>query len=284
MLYKTKPILIEKVWGGSKLKDYNKIFEGNIGESIEYLGDLKTIPITIKLLNAEENLSIQVHPDESTAAKFGAGNIGKDEFWVILDCDKGSEIFYGFIKKYNKEELKKSLSDGSIIHILNKVKVKKGDCIFIPSGTVHALGKGIVAYEIQQSSNITYRLYDWNRGAESKREINVEKGIDSIVHFFPPSMISNIYIEMKKNPNITVITDCKHFVVRFIYLEAKESIMEECNNTKIITSISGIGAVRLGDKTEILKKGESCVITKNYDEYYEITAINHFHYIESTSK
>ncbi len=282
MLYKTKPILIEKIWGGSRLKDYNKIFTGNLGESIEYSGESEGIPITIKLIDAKDNLSIQIHPDENVAKTLGDGYRGKDEFWIVLESNKGSEIYYGFNKIYNKEKLQKFLSEGLIIQILNRIKVKKGDCIFIPSGTVHAIGKGVMVYEIQQSSDITYRLYDWNRATEQKRELNIEKALYSIVHNTPPWEIKNIYDMMEQNTSIVDVVNCKHFKVRFVSLDSKESIMSVCDELKIITAISGIGSINSNEKKVVLKKGETCVVSQNFHEYVEITGISSFQYIESS--
>lgn len=285
MLYKTKPILIKKVWGGNKLKDYNKNFDGNIGESVEYLGKSEGVPISIKLIDAQDNLSIQVHPDENTAKKLGDGNSGKDEFWVVLENEEDSEIFYGFKKKYRTEEIENSVLNGSIIHMLNRVKVKKGDCIFIPSGTVHALGKGVMVYELQQSSDITYRLYDWDRGkTDEKRELNVEKALYSIIHNTPPSEIKNIYDITDKNASIIDIVNCKHFKSRYVFLKEKESIMQECDEFKVITAICGIGIMNYNDRKEFIKKGESCVITQDIQEYVQITGISSFEYIESLCK
>lgn len=285
MLYKTKPILIKKVWGGNRLKDYGKNFDGNIGESIEYIGKSEGIPISIKLIDARDNLSIQVHPDENIAKKLGDGDIGKDEFWVVLEGGEDSEIFYGFKKKYSKKEIENSVMDGSIIYMLNRVKVKKGDCIFIPSGTVHALGKGVMVYELQQSSDITYRLYDWDRGkTDENRVLNIEKALYSIIHSTSSYEIKNIYNIMEKNVPIIDIVDCRHFKSRYVFLEAKESIMQECGQFKIITAICGIGIIEYKGRKEIIKKGESCVITQNIEEYLQITGITSFRYIESLCK
>lgn len=285
MLYKTKPIFINKVWGGNRLKGYGKNFDGNIGESIEYSGKSEGIPISIKFIDAQDNLSIQVHPNGNTAKKIGDGNSGKDEFWVVLENEEDSEIFYGFKKKYSKKEIENSVLDGSIIQMLNRIKVKKGDCIFIPSGTVHALGKGVMVYELQQSSDITYRLYDWDRGkTDEKRELNIEKALYSIIHTIPPYGIKNIYDTTDKNASIIDIVNSKHFSSKYVSLGAKESIMQECDEFKIITAICGIGVMNFFDKKEIIKKGESFVITQDIQEYVQITGISSFEYIESLCK
>ena len=286
MLYKTKPILIEKIWGGSRLKDYNKTFMSNVGESIEYSGEPEGTSITIKLIDAKDDLSIQVHPDGNMAKKFKDGCGGKDEFWVVLDSDEDSEVFYGFNKMYNKEELRIAALDGSIISMLNRVKVKKGDCILIPSGTVHALGKGVMVYELQQSSDITYRLYDWDRGALGcKRELNLEKALSSIIHYTPPYEVYNLYNMIYGNvPKISIVRS-KYFKAKFVALEMEETLMQQCDELKIITAISGIGEIAYGENKEIIKKGESCVIAeKDYEyEYVQIKGLSSFQYIESSS-
>ena len=169
--------------------------------------------------------------------------------------------------------------------MLNRIKVKKGDCIFIPSGTVHALGKGVMVYELQQSSDITYRLYDWDREkTDEKRELNIEKALYSIIHNTPPYKMKNIYDIMDKNASIIDMVNSKHFKSRYISLGAKESIMQECDEFKVITAICGIGIMNYDDRKEIIKKGESFIITQDIQEYVQITGISSFEYIESIYK
>ena len=131
-------------------------------------------PLLVKIIQANENLSIQVHPDDDSA-KLLEGNdaVGKTECWYVLDALPDASLVYGLKKQYTKEQIKTAILNNTLEDFLNIVPVSKGDFIFIPAGTVHAIGKGLRLLEIQQSCDTTYRLYDWGRG----RELHVEKGI-----------------------------------------------------------------------------------------------------------
>lgn len=203
-------IYYSKIWGGKDFYRFrNNVPEGdNIGESwdIAYhkgtiskvtngflkdrgldeiikiyghklLGkdvELNNFPLLIKLISANENLSIQVHPDDDYAKKV-EDDFGKTEAWYIIDADEDACIIAG-LKNCNKEQFKKAIAEKSVEKYLNKIKVKKGDFIFIKSGLVHAICKGILLLEIQQNSDITYRVYDYNRG----RELHIDKAINVI--------------------------------------------------------------------------------------------------------
>lgn len=168
-----KPLHFDKIWGyedwiASTHKD------GPQPEFVKVAGDF---PLLVKIIQADSTLSVQIHPDDKTAARLeGAGNRGKTECWYVLDAKPDAKLVYGFKKDYSIEEIKKAIDDEKIESLLNQVQVKKGDFIFIPSGTVHAIGGGLRLLEVQQSCNITYRFYDWGRG----RELHIEKGLKSI--------------------------------------------------------------------------------------------------------
>ena len=217
---KFKPILKERIWGGSKLGDIlKKQVQGNgIGESWELSdveGDVSEVangplkgkslqdlialfgegllgksvkerfgskfPILIKFLDAKEDLSIQLHPNDVLAQK-RHNSFGKTEMWHILQADKGSNLIVGFNKSTTKEEYIQHLQNGSLLNILHKEPVKKGDTFFIKPGKVHAIGAGILLAEIQQTSDITYRIFDFNRKDKNgkTRELHTELALDAI--------------------------------------------------------------------------------------------------------
>lgn len=149
--------------------------------------EYKDFPILIKLIDARENLSVQVHPDNEYARKFEGDN-GKTEMWYIVECDEGAELIYGFKEKISKEEFRKAIEENTLLDKVNRVKVHKGDVFFIEPGTLHAIGKGILIAEIQQSSNVTYRVYDYGRiGADGKpRELHIEKALE-VTRLEPPT-------------------------------------------------------------------------------------------------
>lgn len=164
---------------GKTLPEYINI-QGKavLGKNCERFEDF---PILIKFIDAKENLSVQVHPDDSYALQH-EGQYGKTEMWYVVDCEEGAQLYYGFQKKISKEELKKRIEENTLTDVLNAVKVKKGDVFFIEAGTIHAIGKGIVIAEIQQNSNVTYRVYDFGRvGADGKpRELHTQKAVEVI--------------------------------------------------------------------------------------------------------
>ena len=136
-------------------------------------------PILTKFIDAQDNLSIQVHPDNEYALK-NEGQYGKTEMWYVLEAEPGASLYYGFTHEISKEEFERRIQDNTLTDVLNAVPVHKGDCFFIPSGTLHAIRKGIVVAEIQQNSNVTYRIYDYGRlGADGKpRQLHIPQALD----------------------------------------------------------------------------------------------------------
>lgn len=138
------------------------------------------LPILIKFIDAKQDLSVQVHPDDEYARKYEHGSLGKTEMWYVLDATKDARLVYGFYHDISKEKLKKSLENGTVERYLQKVKVKKDDLFYIEAGTVHAIGAGILIAEIQECSNITYRMYDYNRmDKDGKlRPLHIERALE----------------------------------------------------------------------------------------------------------
>ena len=138
----------------------------------------KAFPVMIKLIDAKDDLSVQVHPDDEYALRT-EGELGETEMWYVIDCEEGAQLIYGFKEELSKERFGQMIKDGTFLDAVNSVPVKKGDVFFIPSGTLHAIGKGILVAEIQENSNTTYRVYDYGRlGADGKpRELHIDKAI-----------------------------------------------------------------------------------------------------------
>ncbi len=155
------------------LKDAGKEAAG------EHCGQDERFPVLVKLIDAASDLSIQVHPDDAYALEH-EGSAGKTEFWYVLEAESGAGLYCGFKREVTKEEFAARIADDTLTEILNRVPVKKGDSFFISPGTIHAIGKGILLAEIQQNSNITYRVYDYGRtGADGKRrELHVDKALE----------------------------------------------------------------------------------------------------------
>lgn len=144
-----------------------------------HCGRFEDFPVLIKLIDAERDLSIQVHPSDEYALAH-EGQFGKTEMWVALEAEPHACLYYGFEREVSREEFARHIADGTLTELLRKVPVKQGDVFFIPSGTLHAIGAGLVIAEIQQNSNVTYRVFDYNRvGADGKpRPLHVEKALE----------------------------------------------------------------------------------------------------------
>ena len=261
--YKLKSIIKSYIWGGNYFKPYRKGDFENISESWELsirkdnnvlvepnnkpLNELITdkdlgpacrrfpyFPLLIKLIDAKDNLSIQVHPsDEYALSK--EHSFGKSEMWHIIDADKDAGLYVGLNKDYSKEEIESHLKNNSILECLNFFKVKSGDTFLINPGTIHAIGKGVRLIEIQQNSDLTYRLYDYLRKDKNGnyRDLHIDKALNVIdYHKYQKPVI-----------NGDVLADNQYFKVK--RMEVNGEMILKANQDSFIsfTFISGSGKV-----------------------------------------
>ena len=142
----------------------------------------RQFPLLFKYLYCQELLSIQVHPDDATARRLGAGDSGKTEAWIVLDAEPAAQIYAGLLPGTTRAGVERHLEQGTLVECLNRLHPQRGDCIFIPAGTVHAVGGGVLMAEVQQSSDATFRLFDWNRlGQDGRpRELHIEQSLAAI--------------------------------------------------------------------------------------------------------
>ena len=279
-----RPAFRPMVWGGDKLKELfgKPLPSGSIGESWEVAcredlwsvvgnGFLKGTPLPevfqkysteilgqegskfpwlVKLIDAKTDLSVQVHPDDEYAVSHGDFS-GKTEMWHILQADPGSRLVVGFRQNVTRQIVEQKASDGSILEILNEVEVKQGDTFFIPPGTVHAIGGGIVLLEIQQNSDATYRLYDWGRmGTDGKpRELHIQKAAD-VVNLQKSSPQADS-VKMLDNGD-QLLANCDFFSVK------KRNVTVESMVEGFAVLISLEGKVKVG--TLSLNAGDSVLI------------------------
>ena len=169
-------VLADGPFAGLTLTEYlEKAGKAALGTACQ---SFENFPMLIKLIDAKKDLSIQVHPSDEYALAH-EGQYGKTEMWVVLDAEEGASLYYGFDREVSLEEFSRRVEDGTLTEVLKKVPVKTGDVFFIPSGTLHAIGAGLVIAEIQQNSNVTYRVFDYGRlGADGKpRPLHVEKAL-----------------------------------------------------------------------------------------------------------
>lgn len=238
--------------------DENKSALGTNCDRFEYF------PILIKLIDAKDNLSVQVHPDNDYAMRV-EGEYGKTEMWYIVDCTEGAELLYGFKNEISKEEFAERISNNTLLEVTNNVPVKKGDVFFIESGTLHAIGKGILIAEIQQNSNTTYRIYDYGRvGADGKpRQLHVDKAVD-VTKLAPPTRPCKPQGEPEKFEGCTrtLLASCEYFNVNKIELDSKAAL---CADKSFVCILMLEGAAEIDGVR--LKKGETCFVPAGYGSF-----------------
>ncbi len=285
--FRLKPAGIEKLWGGRRLNDdFSKninaekiaetwecsthpdgqslvasgIYKGKtlsevINQFPEILGkklkELKDLPILVKLIDAQEDLSIQVHPNDNQANKLEKKNNGKMEFWYVLDAFKDSKLVYGLNHNLTIKQLSDSISNRTIEKYLQKISVKKGDIFFINPGTIHAIGAGVLIAEIQQNSNITYRLYDYERIDKNgcKRELHLDKALKvaNLKQSNMPKQPMRI-IKYKMGCASELLCRCKYFQVERLLINTERTrILYETASSdqsfEIYLCINGCGII-----------------------------------------
>lgn len=294
-----EPVYKNIIWGGRKFETYFKrnIPEGNVAESWEVCchkngmsiiknGPLKgetldevidlfgkdilgekydRFPLLIKLIDANDKLSIQVHPDDEYSKRV-ENQLGKTEMWYVIDAKDGAKLVYGLKKGTTKESLKKALEENTVEELLNFVPVEKGDIIFIPSGTVHAILDGLLLAEIQQNSDITYRLYDWNRVDKDgkKRELHIDKALDVINYEFEGNVLKPKFKEYD-GYKIAKAVNCNYFNVDIINVE-HEFKDKPKDSFIIFTAIEGEGNLIYDEEYEI-KMGDSFLLPASLTEF-----------------
>lgn len=302
---KFNPLYKEKIWGGQNLASVlNKEIPGkNIGESWElsaivsdvsysssgisindyittykedFLGSVfkdeaTEFPLLYKFIDAQENLSIQVHPDDTVVE--GEIKKGKTECWYIVDAVPDAKIIVGFIQDVSSKVVKEKIDNNSLEGILDYIPIKKGDVLFIPAGTVHAIMKGTVIYELQESSDITYRLYDWGRldNNGKGRELHIDQSLEILNYKAPRNyLVESKIIAEKDNYKILQRAQCKFFNLEEWHLLGKGSVeIEPRDAFTVITVLSGEIKVNCSEGEELCCKGETILLPANCQD--EIT-------------
>lgn len=296
---KFAPIYKDKIWGGNKIKTIlNKDFgalpncgesweisavEGNqsvvsngflAGNTIEellevYMGDLVgdqvfddfgiEFPLLIKFIDANDDLSIQVHPDDEMAAS-RHGSFGKTEMWYVLQADAGSLLQAGFNQEVDQEKYLGKLKNNQLTDILNFEEVAAGDVYFIPAGRVHAIGKGILLAEIQQTSDVTYRIYDYDRPDNhgNLRELHTDLALDAIDY----TLLPEYKTPYQPFPNQSVeLVNCKYFTTNILLLDQEvEKDYNTLDSFVIYMCIEGELSLQTESGTETIQKGETVLV------------------------
>jgi len=218
-------------------------------------------PILIKFIDAKDVLSIQVHPDDEYALKH-ENQYGKNEMWYILSAEPGSFIYYGVKDDILKEEFRRSIEENRVLDVLNKVEVKPGDVIYVEAQTIHAIGKGIVLCEIQQNSNVTYRVYDFKRQQPdgSFRELHIDQAVEvSNLSKVIPDFKPQGDLEVSDNYERQLLVESPYFKTVQYKLDGNaESVV---NEESFVAVVCLEGELKLNDI--LLSKGESAFIDAN---------------------
>lgn len=227
--------------------------------------NMERFPLLIKFIDAKDNLSVQVHPDDEYAIKHES-DTGKTEMWYVMDCEENAKIICGMKKTVKQEEIASIIREGKIREALNEVSIHKGDVIYIPSGTVHAILKGTLICEIQQNSNLTYRVYDWDRiGKDGKpRQLHIEKAIDVIKQDAKQNIIATN--QQEKDSCKNVIT-CDYFKVDSICVGVSYQAKSNPESFETIMVVEGKGTLITKKKEYPIKLGDSFIIPANLGEY-----------------
>ncbi|SFW19677.1 type I phosphomannose isomerase catalytic subunit [Ruminococcus flavefaciens] len=229
---------------GMKLSSFISEHPEAVGSSFKS-GD--SFPVLVKLIDAEKDLSVQVHPDNDYARKH-ENDSGKTEMWYVISADIGSELIYGFKEELTKEEFRQAIEDNTLMDKVNRVPVRQGDVFFIKPGTLHAIGKGILIAEIQQSSNVTYRVYDYGRlGADGKpRKLHIEKALD-VTNTVPAEPKSPVY-GMELDGVVTqLLADCEYFNVNRHRIIKELELYADKNSFAHVLMIGGSGGELIAD-------------------------------------
>jgi len=304
---KLKPAFQDYIWGGTRLRDefgkdsdLERIAESwelschsagrsTIANSIskgmtlqEYLdqdwaarvgegaASFSAFPVLIKLIDAQQDLSVQVHPDDRYAKEHENGESGKTECWYIVDCEEGAALAYGFNRELTKEEFRAHIQDGTLLDYVRLVPVRKGDVFFIEAGTLHAIGAGILIAEIQQNSNITYRVYDYERvGADGKpRELHIDKAVDVTKTWSAPPRVKRPPQKMEGHES-TLLADCPYFTTWELHI-TEEAAFDAPNGESYIHLLMTEGEAALvyeGGVVMPLSRGESVFIPANFGAF-----------------
>ena len=288
-ILKLKPSCKDYIWGGHRLaEEYGKEYDGSVlaeswelschpdgpstivngphaGKTLQQYIDeqgkdvlgthcrrFRDFPILIKFIDAKDNLSIQVHPDNRFALK-NEGQYGKTEMWYVMDAGKSAFLYYGFKKEISREEFERRIKEDTLLEVLNAVPVQKGDVLFIESGTIHAIGKDILIAEIQQNSNVTYRVYDYGRVGKDgkKRDLHIEKAL----------AVTNRVPIIRDKSSYPHVADCDYFTVDKLNLDGctmrrmEGAVSEE--SFESILFLDGGGTISCGGERLPYRKGDS---------------------------
>ncbi|MBL8028178.1 MAG: class I mannose-6-phosphate isomerase [Fibrobacteres bacterium] len=227
----------------------------------------KNLPLLFKFIDANDKLSIQVHPDDKYAA-LHENSLGKTEAWYVVHAEKGAKLISGLAKPLTRTEVEAGIKNSSLEKLLQEFEVKSGDCFFVPAGTVHAIESGLIIYEVQEVSDITYRLYDWGRVDDQgkPRDLHIEKSLkvmdfnDTENHKTEPVVITESWGRRE------IITACEYFILYKHSITGVNTI-NTSGKFKVITPLYGTVTIEYTDGSETLKQGETALLPASLPQY-----------------
>ena len=299
-IYKLKAPIKNYIWGGTRLRDrYGKAGDEPLAESWELsfhpdgmtaledgrflnealslseLGEncaaFSNFPLLVKLIDAKQSLSVQVHPSDAYALKH-EGSYGKTEMWYIVEADEGAGIYLGFKRETSEREIREATENASLEKLLNFVPVQKGECYFIPAGTVHAIGSGCLICEVQQNSNLTYRIYDYGRKDSSGnlRPLHTEKALAVMQRAPYQASLTFLPVYGEKTLGIS-----RYFHTSLLSVEGKCKLCVDPSSFKALFCVAGAGTVgpepvKCGDSV-LISAGEGDVLLKGEARFVAVS-------------
>ncbi len=303
--------LHETIWGGRRLeRDAWKVFPSNavaigeawetevntiiqngpyaghsLGSLVETLDDQllgaqaitifgHRFPLLAKFIDANAQLSVQVHPHDAYATEHEGGKLGKTEFWYILAAEPQATIVHGFKRSTNRAEVQQAIQNTTLHQLLHAEPVQAGDVIFVPAGTVHAIGSNVLLYELQEYSDVTYRMYDYGRltATGQPRELHIERSLD-VAHYGVSSGVKTTPVALTETPDYTdrCLVACRYFLTREFKLKQLTSVSGSTGGSCIIlTSLSAQVQIFYGDaleQSEQLARGETMLLPAALGDY-----------------
>jgi len=240
-----------------------------VGKNNQWALDRGIFPIMVKLLDAEKRLSVQVHPDDAYAFKHEGNELGKAEMWVVLAADPGAAIIYGFSQKTTPDEFRHAIRMGSLEPFLNRLPIKAGDHICVPPGTLHAILEGAVLVEIQQNSNITYRVYDWNRTDDQgyTRPLHIEQALQ-VINFnqINPRLPQPKVIESSAQIKRERLCQNQYFTTERIAFHKKGELLGQCNGSSLEIWGALSGQARIADV--VIAETRFCLLPASLGDFH----------------
>jgi len=301
---KLKPAYKDYLWGGTKLKDeygkttqlhivaeswevschpdglsvvINGIYAGVslwdvLSSNPDFIGTMcnekSQFPILIKFIDAASDLSLQVHPDDDYAVRCENGQQGKNEMWYIVECEPGAKLILGLKKQLTKQRMRLAIENDTILDYIRAVPVKPGDCYCLPAGTLHAIGKGILIAEVQQNSNLTYRVYDYGRldTSGNPRKLHIDKAID-VTDAYKKPLKSDFEKQISADYNMEKLSNWDYFDARKYTLHTAMEMIADRKSFHTYICLSGEVIVNSRAESIMLNKGESIYIPAGLGKY-----------------